>query len=217
MKNIFIAILVIVVIVLGYLQSKSKVDINDVSPSESTEQVGMKLYNSSKFNFYYPEGYTLTETSDGVTITSVPLPQVNTAECLELAEEARADCLKPQNQLSPNITIKFMAGNANALWETSLFGDSYPEEYKKSVYDQVEETSLGNPPQTYKYYYTGGEFGGHGKYGRFLNNGLLLATYSHKDMEGGYQFTYMKSNTYQLDRHQQKELLEQILTSIVIK
>lgn len=217
MKNILIGVLFITVVALGYLQFKPKGTPSDSSSASINEQAGMKAYNGSKFSFNYPEEYTLAETVDGVTVTSVPIPKVDTAKCQQLEEEARASCLKPQSEFSPNISIKFIPGDANKQWEKDLFGDMVNDEYKKFINDQVEEVRFGNPPQTYKYYYTGGEYGGYGKYGLLLDKGLLLAIYSHKDMEGGYQFSSMKSSEYRLDRHEQKKLVEQILATLTVK
>lgn len=204
MKNFIIGVLVVIVILLGYLQFKQKSITDNSLYHEVSNQEGNKLYNGSKFSFNYPGKYTLTETDKSVTITSIPVPEVDKVKCQQLEDEQdRAICLNPINQLSPNITIKFLQGNSVDLW--------------KNTTNNINEETITIGDHNYKYSYMGGEFGGRGVYGLFLNDGLLLATYKHEDMEGGVQFDYLKSNKYLLNRHEQKKLLEQLLATVSIK
>jgi hypothetical protein len=204
MKNFIIGILVVVVIVLGYLQFKEKNLIKESLSPVANQQTEVKSYIGSKFSFNYPGKYILTEIEKGVTITSISVPEVDKVKCQQLEDEqARAICFNPINQLSPNITINFLQGNSVDLW--------------KNMTNNINEETIAIGNHTYKYSYTGGEFGGRGIYGLFLNDGLLLATYTHEDMEGGVQFDYLKSSKYLLDRHEQKKLLEQLLATVTIK
>jgi len=193
MKKFLIEALVLVVAFLVYSNTK-----------ENTNSLAT-TYDGPKFSFDYPKEYTLTETAEGVTITSIPVPSVNTAECEALEDEqARASCLRPINQLSPNISIQFLAGTPDNIWASVAIAE-------------IDEEFVANTDHTYKYNHFGGEYGGKGNYGLFLSDGLLLASYSHQDSEGGYQFSSMQSVEYKLDHNQQKELLEQILASLEIK
>ncbi len=204
MKNFIIGVLVIIVIILGYLQFNQKSITNNSLYPEVSNQEGEELYIGSKFSFNYPGKYILTEIEKGITITSIPIPEVDKLKCQQLEDEQdRAICLNPINQLSPNIMIKFFEGNPVDLWKNST--------------NNINEETITISDNTYKYSYMGGEFGGRGIYGLFLNDGLLLATYKHEDMEGGVQFDYLKSSKYLLDKHEQKKLLEQILATVIIK
>lgn len=199
--GIGLVIAVIVALVVGggvvYYATKTK--------APSTENIEGTSYNGSKFSLSYPNEYTLTENSDGITITSVPLKKIDTAQCQQLEDEqARGNCRNPASGISPFITIKFLAGNPSDLWEKAIFGTD-------------NGTFVANSKYTYKYNHIGDEFGGIGSYGLFLSNGLLLATYIHQDVEGGSQFDFLKSSEYRLNQHQQKELLEQILKTLVTK
>lgn len=198
-------LIVSILLVLGYL-GYQKYSQEKVSPiNEQGELSELGLYSNSRFEFKYPTKYALTENGDDVTITSVPIPIINKAQCEGLDDEqARAYCLNPTFKLSPNITIQFLTGDPTDLWENAKIG---PDEEIRAISSQ----------SSYRYNYMSGEFGGKGTYGLFLDNGLLLATYQHEDSEGGVNFDLMKSNEYQLDHNQQKELLEQILSSLTIK
>ena len=205
MKNFIIGVLVVIVIVLGYLQFKQKNSIKEFLYPIANQQTEVKSYSGSKFSLSYPNEYTLTENSDGVTITSVSLKNIDTTKCQQMEDEqARADCRNPASGISPFITIKFLSGNPSELWEKAIIGDN-------------NETFIANSKYTYKYNHVGGEFGGRGSYGLFLSSELLLATYIHQDSDGGNQFDFMKSGEYRLNQHQQKELLEQILKTLVLK
>lgn len=183
----------------------TQVNTNDDSLSIVPDgQMANIVYQGSRFNFSYPKDYILTENNGGIMITSVPPRKVDMAQCEKLEDEqARATCKNPTSGMSPVISINFVKGNPNDLWKKEIIGDDNSILQVSSDY-------------AYKYNYFGGEFGGRGIYGLFLADGLLLAKYTHEDMEGGVQFNYLKSNEYKLDRHQQKELLENILKTLKI-
>lgn len=170
----------------------------------SDAQMANIVYQGSKFSFTYPKDYILTDNNDGVMITSVSPRKIDMLKCEKLEDEqARGTCKNPTSGMSPVITINFIKGNPNDLWKKEIIGDD-------------NSVLQANSDYTYRYNYFGGEFGGRGIYGLFLADGLLLAKYTHEDMEGGVQFNYLKSNEYKLDRHQQKELLENILKTLKI-
>jgi len=195
-KKFLILLLLVVIGYLGYQQYSLK------SNTPIREQAGTGFYNGSKFSFNYPEEFTLTENNNEVKITSIPISKVDETKCQQLEDEqARAFCLRPSSQLSPNITIKFLTGNPNVLWENAKIG---PE----------EETHTTNS-YTYRVTHIADEFGGRRSYGLLLDNGLLLAYFDHEDSKGGNIFN--KSDKYQLDDDQQKELLEQILSFLTVK
>jgi hypothetical protein len=61
------------------------------------------------------------------------------------------------------------------------------------------------------------EYGGFGYYGLFLEDGLLFASYSHEDTLGGVPFSVLESETYVLNKNEQKKLLENILSTLTLK
>lgn len=189
---------------VGQDYALTKTATNHSSSVAANEQMGMKLYSGSKFSLSYPNEYTLTKNSDGITITSIPFRKIDTAKCQQLEDrQARGYCLNPARGMSPLITIKFLAGNSNDLWGKAIMADSR------------NRTFVVSSKYTYKYNHISDEFGGEGSYGLLLSNGLLLAEYAHDDVDGGNRF--IESSEYRLDQYQQKELLEQILKTLVIK
>lgn len=190
MKKLLIAILAIAVIVALYFVFKT----NDES---------WTTYNGSRFSFQYPQKYILNETSDELTITSIRIPKVDEDECQKLDDDqARSYCLHPESLLSPNIKIKIIPGNAESIWENEKI---WFEEQTKEKINGLE----------YNIDHYAGEFGGTKMYGLFLDDGLLLAEFNHEDSEGG--FIFEQTNEYQLDWHQQDELLQNILGTLVLK
>lgn len=155
-------------------------------------------------SFQYPEKYVLSHDAKGaIRITSVPIPTVDEVRCRQFEDgQARVSCLNPANALSPNINIKFLTGDAQELWEGAMI---FPGEGSVFV----------TPFYTWHHDQYGGEFGGIGMYGLPTPDGLWLATYQHWDIEGGDIF--VQSPTYQLDHHQQKELLEDILATFELR
>lgn len=193
-------IIVLLVVVIGYFgyQQYVKKPKTDIVIQEDTAS-----YNGSRFSFSYPNKYTVAETPDGVRVTSTAFPQEERKACLAISdEERRIFCLENLVKISPNILITFLPGNAQTLWESEKIGDS--------------ETTFTANSNTYKVNEMGDEYGGFGTYGLLLDDGLLLASYTHEDMPGGVPFSALKSDTYQLDKDGQKKLLEEILSTLAV-
>lgn len=197
-KNIIIVLLVVIIGYFGYQQYTKKPK-TDIVIQEDTAS-----YNGSRFSFSYPNKYTVAETPDGVRVTSVAFPQEARATCLKINDEQeRMLCLQNLVKVSPNILITFLPGNASTLWESKKIGE------------EGEDTFVANS-NTYRVNEVGGEYGGFGNYGLLLDDGLLLASYTHEDMPGGVPFSALKSDTYLLDKDEQKKLLKEILSTLAV-
>lgn len=205
MKNTIIFVLILVIIggAVYFNSNKDKELVENNVPEEQITE-GNVMYEDMEhgFSFEYPEELSLEKTSEGlVRITSVPIPEVSVEECNAFEDEqARAICLDPASLLSPNIVIVFLGGDAEVLWEDATFSP-------------VDGEAFNTEHHTWNRNNIGTEFGGVEMYGLFTEEGLLLASYKYKDSDGGAPFSAVESAKYQLDKNQQKELLEEILST----
>lgn len=194
-------LLLVIIGYFGYQQyiKKPKADV-------AVQEYGSSAsYSGTRFSFSYPKEYTLAETPEGVRLTSATFPQEERKACLAISdEERRIFCLEKLLKLSPNILITFLPGNASTLWESKKIGE------------EADSMFATNQNTTYRVNEVGGEYGGRGSYGLLLSDGLLLATYDHEDMPGGVPFSALKSDTYHLDKDEQKKLLEDILQTLAV-
>jgi len=215
MKNIIIILSIITALLVGFIigtatkrpqvtiesfpkETLENQIIQETQPATQTES-GSSMFDGEYFSFQYPSEYTLAEQEDGtVRITSIEPPEANEGECNALIDEqARGLCLDPV--LSPDIVIQYST--------TKDWVDMTSYMYESPVL----QSSSGDWLQ----YSFAGEYGGRRVYGLPVQSDFITASYTHADYDSGTQF--QKTINYQLDHADQRILIEDILSTLIVK